>query len=166
MKLLAGVLMMSWLTGAAVAGQADPTAAPAGVKVLLKLTGVGVQIYTCKSSAAGPAWSFVAPQAKLMDGGTEVGSHSAGPMWTLKDGSWVKGEVIATKASPDSDASPWLLLKAAGAGGSGGLSAVTFIRRSDTSGGKARATGCDAGHVGSTDEVPYKAIYTFYGAAQ
>jgi hypothetical protein len=166
MKLLAAVLMTSSLTAAGVAAQTDPTAAPAGVKVLVRLTGVGVQIYTCKNGTAGAAWSFVAPRAKLMDGGTEAGTHSAGPTWTLKDGSSVKGEVVATKASPDADAVPWLLLKAAGSGGSGGLSEVKYIRRSDTSGGKAPATGCDANHLGSTDEVPYKAIYTFYAGAQ
>jgi hypothetical protein len=166
MKLLAGVLMMSLLTGGAVAAQTDPTTAPAGVNVLLRLNGVGVQIYACKSGAAGPAWTFVAPQAKLMDGATEVGTHSAGPTWTLKDGGSVKGEVIGTKPSPEADSIPWLLLKAAGTGGSGGLSEVKYIRRSDTSGGKAPATGCDAGHLGATSEVPYRAIYTFYGAGQ
>jgi hypothetical protein len=165
MNLLAGMVMLSSLT-VTVAAQTDSTAAPAGAKELLKLTGVGVQIYTCKNQATGPAWSFVAPQAKLMDDATEVGTHSAGPTWTLKDGSSVKGEVIGTKPSPDADAIPWLLLKAAGTGGSGEFSAVKFIRRSDTSGGKAHATGCDADHLGSVDQVPYKAIYTFYVAAQ
>ena len=170
MKLLAGVLIVSSLSGAAVRAQAvaqtDSTAAPAGVKVSLRLSGVGVQIYTCKNGAAGPAWSFVAPRAKLMDGATEAGTHSAGPTWALKDGSWVKGEVIATEPSSDADAIPWLLLKPAGTGGSGGLSGVKYIRRSDTSGGKAPVAGCDASHLSATNEVPYKAIYTFYVAAQ
>src|SRR5580704_11996566 len=132
MNLLAGMVMLSSLT-ITVAAQTDPSAAPAGTKALLTLTGVGVQIYTCKNQAAGPAWSFVAPQAKLADDATEVGTHSAGPTWTLKDGSSVKGEVIATKPSPDADAIPWLLLKAAGTGGSGRLSEVKYVRRSDTS---------------------------------
>ncbi len=165
MKLLAGVLTMSLWMVATVAAQTDPTAAPAGATWLLRLNGVGVQIYTCKNQAAGPAWSFVAPQAKLLDGTTEAGTHSAGPTWTLKDGSSVKGEVIGT-SSPSADAIPWLLLKPAGSGGSGQLSEVKFIRRSETEGGKAPVTGCDANHLDSTVEVPYKAIYTFYVAGR
>jgi hypothetical protein len=165
MKLLAGLLMMNLWMAATVAAQTDPTAEPAGVKVLLRLSGVGVQIYACKNGAAGPGWSFVAPQAKLLDGATEAGTHSAGPTWTLKDGSSVKGEVIGT-SSPNAGAISWLLLKAAGTGGSGQLSEVKFIRRSDTEGGKAPATGCDANHLDSTVEVPYKAIYTFYVAGR
>jgi hypothetical protein len=167
MKYLARTLIwiVSSLTAATLIAQTDPTAAPAGSKVLLKLAGVGVQIYSCKSQAAGPAWSFVAPQAKLLDDATEAGTHSAGPTWTLKDGSTVKGVLVATRPSPDADAIPWLLLKAAPTSGSGALSQVEYIRRSDTSGGKAPVTGCDAAHLGATNQVPYKAIYTFYVAA-
>ncbi len=167
MKLLTGIMVLSSLATVPVAAQTDPTVPPAGAKVLLKLMGVGVQIYTCKDQAAGgPAWTFVTPEAKLLDNVTEAGTHSAGPTWTLKDGSLVKGQVIATKPSPDAEAIPWLLLKAADTSGSGALAQVRYIRRSDTSGGKARATGCDATHLGSTDQVPYRATYTFYVAAK
>jgi hypothetical protein len=166
MKLITCILILSSLAAAPVAAQTDPTAPPAGAKVLLKLTGAGVQIYACMNLAAGPAWSLVAPQAKLLDDMTEAGTHTAGPTWTLKDGSSVKGQVIATKPSPDPDAIPWLLLKPAGTSASGTLSKVTYIRRSDTSGGKAPATGCDAIHLGASEHVPYMAIYTFYVAAQ
>jgi hypothetical protein len=165
MKLLKGTLALSLLTPSASA-QADPTAAPAGAKAVLRLTGVGVQIYTCTSTAAGPAWTFVAPQAKLLDQTTEAGIHGAGPMWTLKDGSSVKGQVVGTKPSPDADAIPWLLLKALGPKGPGALAQVAYIRRSDTSGGKAHAVGCDAAHLGATDRVPYTATYTFYVGAE
>ena len=158
--------MVNLLTAATLAAQTDPTAAPAGAKVLLRLSGVGVQIYNCKNGAAGPAWSFVAPRAKLMDGVMEAGSHGAGPSWTLKDGSSVKGVVLATVPSPEADAIPWLLLKAADGSASGQLSEVKFTRRSDTEGGKAPVTGCDASHLDSTVEVPYKAIYTFYVAGR
>ncbi len=165
MKLLAGILMLSSLAAAPVAAQTDPAAPPTGAKALRTLIGVGVQIYTCKDQAGGPAWTFVAPEAKLFDNATEVGTHSAGPTWTLKDGSQVKGQVIATKPSPDADAVPWLLLKSAETSGTGAFSQVSYIRRSNTSGGKAHTTGCDATHLGATDRVPYKATYTFYADA-
>lgn len=162
MRLLAGILMLGVLVAVPAAAQTDPTTAPAGTKALLELMGVGVQVYACRDQAGGPVWTFVAPEAKLFDHATETGTHSAGPTWTLKDGSQIKGQVIATKPSPDSDAIPWLLLKAVESSGSGTFAMVTYIRRSDTSGGKARSMGCDASYLGSTDRVPYKATYTFY----
>jgi hypothetical protein len=169
MKLLVCLLLLKSLVPAAqaepAAAQADPTATPAGTKRLLQLTGVGVQIYNCREQPGGPAWFFVAPQAKLLDGSTEKGSHSAGPTWALNDGSSVKGQLLATRPSPDPDAIPWLLLKAVENSGSGALTQVRYIRRSDTSGGKAPSTGCDVTHLGSTIQVPYKATYSFYTAA-
>jgi len=165
MNLLKSIVAMSFLAASAAA-QSDPTAVPAGAKILLTLAGAGVQIYSCKNQGAGPAWTFVAPQAKLVEGTTEAGTHSAGPTWTLKDGSSVKGQVAATKPSPDPDAIPWLLLKAAETKGPGKLAGVTYIRRSDTSGGKPHTTGCDAAHLDATDRVPYTATYTFYITAQ
>jgi hypothetical protein len=165
MRLLPGLLAMTLLASTAGA-QTDPTAPPAGAKAILTLTGVGVQIYACRDSADGPAWTFVAPEAKLVDEhGAETGTHGAGPVWMLKDGSSVKGRVVATRASLDASSIPWLLLKAAETKGPGVLAGVAFIRRSETVGGKARPTGCDAGHMGAIDKVPYKAIYTFYGDA-
>jgi hypothetical protein len=153
------------LLASAAGAQTDPTAPPAGMKAVLTLAGVGVQIYACKDSQNGPAWTFVAPQAKLIDdSGAEAGSHGAGPTWMLKDGSSVKGQVVASKPSPD--AIPWLLLKAAETHGPGALAEVKYIRRSETTGGKARTTGCDAAHLGAMDRVDYKATYTFYAAGQ
>ncbi len=165
MNLLKGIFAMSLLAASAFP-QADPTAAPTGAKALLTLTGSGVQIYTCTSQAAGPAWTFVAPQAKLLDHTTEAGTHSAGPTWTLKDGSSVKGQVVGTKPSPTADAIPWLLLKAVETKGPGVLTPVEYIRRSDTTGGKARAAGCDAAHLGATDQILHTATYTFYVTAK
>ena len=162
MNLLKSLLTVSLLLATAQA-QTDPTAAPAGTKELMTLTGVGVQIYACKDQAAGPAWTFVEPQAKLFDQSKETGTHSAGPTWTLKDGSWVKGQLLATKPSSDPNAIPWLLLKAADSHGPGALAKVAYVRRSDTVGGKAPVSGCDATHLGATHEEPYQAVYTFYG---
>ena len=59
---------------------------------------------------------------------------------------------------------PWLLLKAKSNDGAGKLSAVRYITRTDTSGGVAPASGCDAGHAGAEAPVQYLATYDFYGA--
>lgn len=166
MKLLPGLLALT-LFAVTLGAQTDPTAPPEGAKSLLALTGVGFQVYTCKASPDGPAWTFVAPQAKLLDAhGAEAGLHGIGPAWTLADGSSVKGQLLATQPSPGTTAIPWLLLKAVETKGSGALSKVAYIRRSETKGGKARTTGCDKAHLDATDLVPYKATYTFYSAAQ
>ena len=59
---------------------------------------------------------------------------------------------------------PWLLLKGISPTGSGLLSKVEFIRRSDTQGGAAPATGCDVQHAGELARVPYTATYSFYSS--
>jgi hypothetical protein len=40
------------------------------------------------------------------------------------------------------------------------------VQRLDTVGGKAPATGCDAGHTGDVTGVDYTATYFFYEASQ
>ena len=165
MSLLRCFVAIAWLAASACA-QEYPTAPPGGMKAILTLRGVGVQIYNCTRQAAGPTWTFVAPDAKLLDHEAEVGNHSAGPTWTLKDGSSVKGQVVVTQPSPDENAIPWLLLKAVATGGSGVLTKVEYIRRTDTTGGRTHAVGCDAEHLGTTDHVPYTAVYTFYTSTQ
>ena len=143
----------------------SPTDPPPSQQPILTATGKGVQIYTCQQSATGPEWIFQAPEATLIDSsGTDVGTHGAGPIWKSKDGSSVKGELLQKAASPDPTAIPWLLLKAAGVSGTGVMTKVEFIRRSDTRGGIAPTTGCDPQHLNATSRVPYTAIYTFYSA--
>jgi hypothetical protein len=44
------------------------------------------------------------------------------------------------------------------------MARAEFIRRSDTHGGIAPATGCDAKHLNTVSRVPYTATYTFYSA--
>jgi hypothetical protein len=44
------------------------------------------------------------------------------------------------------------------------MTKVEFIRRSDTHGGTAPSTGCDAEHLNAIVRVPYTATYTFYSA--
>lgn len=152
------------LLAAGAQAQKDPTMPPAGVKPVLTLNATGFQIYTCSLVKAQFVWNLMMPQAKLFDQGVEAGVHSAGPTWTLKNGSSVKGQMIATKASRDARSVPWLLLKAVD--GKGTLAGVRYIRRSETSGGQPHATGCSEKRVGAVSPVPYKATYTFYGAAK
>ena len=143
----------------------SPTAPPAGQQAILTTTGKGVQIYTCQQSATGPQWIFKAPEATLTDAsGKPVATHRAGPIWISHDGSTVKGQVLQKTASPEPNAVPWLLLKASATTGSGIMSKVEFIRRSDTHGGNAPTTGCDAQHLNTTARIPYTATYTFYSA--
>lgn len=147
------------LVAATISAQ-DATEPPAGVHVVLKVEGRGVQIYTCKAVSGSGQWVFVAPAARLFDAnGVEVGSHGDGPVWHLQDDSSVLGKVIAKSPSPDTGSVPWLLLKSDGTVGEGKLAGVQFIRRSETKGGVAPSGGCE---VGVFARVPYEATYTFY----
>jgi hypothetical protein len=152
------------LTAVAAAAQ-NPTEPPTSQHAILTVTGKGVQIYTCKQATTGPQWVFQAPEATLIDAsGATIGTHGAGPIWKSNDGSTVKGDLLQKSTSPDPNAIPWLLLKAASPTGSGLMAKVEFIRRSDTHGGNAPGPGCDAEHLAATARVPYSATYTFYSA--
>ncbi|WP_433974227.1 DUF3455 domain-containing protein [Tunturiibacter lichenicola] len=142
--------------------QSEP---PSTQHPILTVTGKGIQIYICQQGPSGPEWLFQAPEANLTDAsGNPAGTHSAGPAWNSKDGSSVKGVVLVKAASSDPNSIPWLLLRASGASGTGIMTKVEFIRRSDTHGGVAPATGCDAQHINTSARVPYRATYTFYSA--
>ena len=146
---------------------------PAGVPVALapaadqtikaSLTGVGVQIYICNATATGYAWTFVAPQANLLDDCDKlVGTHFIGPTWQGNDGSSVAA-ARAAGAAVDPSAIPWLLLKATANGPtSGKFSDITSIQRLSTVGGIAPGTPCDSNNLGSISQVPYTAQYVFY----
>ena len=135
-------------------------AVPAGNELAFHLDAVGVQIYTCKATATGFAWTFVAPEATLYREDRVVGKHYAGPTWEYKDGSTVVGARVAG-ATPDPTSIPWLLLRAASHAGTGKMTPVTFIQRLETAGGIAPAAGCDATTVGAGARVPYTATYFF-----
>jgi hypothetical protein len=144
-------------TGASI----DP---PVGAQIVLQAKGDGVQIYTCASMPAATKWVFKAPDAKLLDeSGKLIGSHFAGPTWKLNDGSQVQGELIANRPSPEGDSVPWLLLRAKAGTATGTLANVAFIRRTETRGGAAPASGCDSSQdAGKSAQVHYTATYTFY----
>ncbi|HYP76402.1 MAG TPA: DUF3455 domain-containing protein [Polyangiaceae bacterium] len=141
---------------AALAPAADQT-------IKASLTGVGVQIYICNATATGFAWTFVAPQANLLDDCDKlVGTHFIGPTWQGNDGSSVVG-AKAAGASVDPSAVPWLLLNAVSHGSSAGkFSDVTAIQRLSTVGGIAPSSPCDSSNLGSISQVPYTAQYVFY----
>jgi hypothetical protein len=161
---LALILAVTLSLATAAVGQ-NPTEPPPSQHPILITTGKGVQIYTCQQVNLGPQWVFQAPEATLFDpAGAPVGTHAAGPIWRSNDGSTVKGELLQKSASPDPAAIPWLLLKATITTGSGIMTKVEFIRRSNTHGGIAPTTGCDAQHLNAVARVPYAAAYTFYSA--
>jgi hypothetical protein len=137
---------------------------PAGQRVLFQVHAQGDQIYTCKADGTQFTWTLKAPEAKLFgNDGKPFGKHFARPSWEANDGSRVTGKAVAS-ASPDPASIPWLLLDTTSHDGSGVLSPVTHIRRLNTKGGKAPASGCDAPHVGQDIQVRYTAEYLFYGS--
>ena len=117
----------------------------------------GVQIYTWD----GLSWGASVPEAILYDNdGNVVAIHYAGPTWESNSGSKVVGAVVPPRVTVDSNAIPWLLLKATHTEGPGIFAATTYIHRVNTVGGKAPAA---AGlFVGQVARVPYTADYFFY----
>jgi hypothetical protein len=165
MYLVTGVL----LTLGSVPSRADQSSIspPPSSALLLEAQADGVQIYVCEHMNSGEGWVFKEPSAELFDNeGRQIATHFAGPTWKLTDGSEVIGAPVAKADAPMSGAIPWLLLKVTARHGSGKLAAVSMIRRIDTKGGVAPATGCDANHLGDEARMRYSATYQFYGAAK
>ena len=121
----------------------------------------GVQIYKWN----GVSWAFVAPEAALYAEENyfgEVGIHGVGPHWTSKSGSKVKAaRVPNTGCRPDPTAIEWLKLQTTETSGNGIFGRVTFILRTNTTGGLAPA---EPGTLNEIREVPYTAEYYFYRA--
>src|ERR1700742_3554452 len=72
----------------------DAIVVPSGLEPVLFVHAKGSQIYTCAAGTDGKfAWTLKGPDAELKDRKDKVvGQHSAGPKWTLKDGSEVTGK--------------------------------------------------------------------------
>lgn len=132
-----------------------------GNKLAFHVYAKGAQVYKWN----GSAWAFVGPEATLYAESNyfgEVGIHGIGPHWTSKSGSKVKGErVLGTGCRPDPSAVEWLLLRKKETSGNGIFSDVTFIQRTNTTGGNAPTEG---GTLNEVREVPYTAEYWFYRA--
>jgi hypothetical protein len=152
------------LAGAAGAQQVlEALQTPPNEQLVVQVHAKGQQIYSCKVDGAQAAWTLKAPDAQLFDkDGKAFGKHFAGPSWEASDGSRVVGKAAANAPSPDADSIPWLLVKVVSHEGQGVLTPVTSIRRINTKGGKAPASGCDAGHAGQEVRVAYSADYLFF----
>ena len=164
-KCVSLVVVAGMLVSFAVQAQTVPPQiqAPGNEQLLLQVHAKGDQVYTCKGDAGSFSWTLKAPDAQLFDkDGKPFGKHFAGPSWESNDGSRVTGKAVANVASPDADSIPWLLVNIVGREGSGVLSRATTIQRINTKGGKAPASGCDAGHAGAEVRVAYSADYLFY----
>ena len=143
----------------------DATQPPPSERPILTLHAAGSQIYVCQQSGKAYAWTFTAPSARLFDAaGNEVATHGDGPTWNYQDGSSIQGILQFKSPSPDPASIPWLLLKATNPQRTGILTTIDYIRRSDTHGGIAPVTPCDASRQGTLARVPYTAVYTFYSA--
>jgi hypothetical protein len=133
-----------------------------GNKLAFHVYAKGVQIYRWN----GVSWAFVAPEATLYaEEGYhgEVGIHGMGPHWTSKSGSRVKASrVLGTGCRPDPTAIEWILLKQTEATGPGIFGKVTFIQRTNTTGGNAPAE--PGTTLNELREIPYTAEYYFYRA--
>jgi|SRR5579871_560944 len=142
----------------------DAIAVPSGVEPVLFVHAAGSQIYTCQAGADGKfSWTLKAPDAELKDRKDKViGQHSAGPTWTLKDGSEVTGKAAAHVDSLDDASIPWLLVNVTNNNGKGQLANVTAIQRVHTHGGKAPDYGCDESHKDEETKSKYTADYYFF----
>jgi hypothetical protein len=168
---VAGVVTVTAAQSAVAATPLEPVVpsaikVPAGNRVFLVGHAVGVQIYSCTSTPAGFAWTFVAPRADLFDSrGKLIVTHFGGPTWQAGDGSAVVGRV-ASSVTVDRRAIPWLLLSAASttAGRNGDqLVATTYIQRIATKGGLSPSVaGCTKETLGTQVESPYTADYYFW----
>ena len=128
--------------------------------LVLQARGEGVQIYTCTKDADW-VWKLKAPDATLFDqDGKAIGRHFAGPTWRLNDGSEVQGKVLEVRQQPGTI--PWLILAGHSTGGEGRLSHIDVVRRTNTQGGLAPSSGCDAAHPGAEVRIPYSATYSFF----
>jgi hypothetical protein len=155
------IVVSSFLFAAVCAANSQsPSADLSGATLVLQARGEGVQIYTCQHDADW-AWKLKGPDATLFDDKhLAIGKHFAGPKWRLDDGSEVQGKLLTS--TPHAGTVPWLLLSATSTGSEGRLSHVERVARTETQGGVAPTTGCDAQHPDAEVRVPYSATYSFY----
>jgi hypothetical protein len=127
----------------------------------------GFQRYKAQEVAGLPGvyqWVFVAPQANLYQhNGKLVGTHAAGPHWTLFTGDSIFAQhFVPARTAPAADAASidWLLLKPkAGTTPTGIFTDVAFIQRIATEGGKAPTL--PPLSITDSVNVAYKAVYRF-----
>jgi Protein of unknown function (DUF3455) len=141
-------------------------AVPAGNKPAFMLVGSGLLNYECRANAeaaGGAAWALASPDAVLKDSsGALVGKYYGGPTWEHADGSKITGKQLAVSPSPTPGSIPWQLVQAAPATGSGMMTGVTYVQRTNTNAGVAPADPCATASVGKKAQVRYSADYWFY----
>ncbi len=136
---------------------------PQGEREKMNYAAIGVQIYECKQSDKGPAWTFVAPEADLFDlNGKLVGKHYAGPSWESDDGSKIVGSLKARAESTRAGAIAHLLVATRSEVKVGVFSDVSSLQRVNTVGGVAPSSGCDATKLGQQARVYYTANYIYF----
>jgi hypothetical protein len=136
----------------------ESIAAP-GEMLAVTVHAEGVQIYECKTDAAGKLlWQFREPVATLMEGGKTVGVHYAGPSWQMVDGSTVAAKVTGRALGASDRDIPLLKLEVTAQRGEGRLTDVITVQRLNTKGGVAEGA-CDKS--GALFNVPYSADYAF-----
>jgi uncharacterized protein DUF3455 len=119
----------------------------------------GAQVYDCRADANGKlAWQFREPIATLLRDGVTAGRHYAGPTWEASDGSAITGKAVANVPGATPADIPWLKLDVIGHRGSGTLSDVTTVQRTNTHGGAVNGL-CDK--AGTYYSAPYSADYVF-----
>lgn len=162
-----GIAALAALAAGTVAGGAaaplDAALDAPGDEIVLTLAAMGVQIYECRTDAAGTlAWAFTEPHAELFAEGRPVGRHFAGPAWEYRDGSSIVGKPVARQEAPEPGAIPWLRVAVVSHAGSGVLGPVSVVKRIETHGGTLSGS-CP--RAGETAQVPYTAEYVMIRAA-
>jgi hypothetical protein len=157
----AAVTMFDNDNGPQLPGGCESINVPEGNKLSFHVYAKGAQVYRFN----GVSWDFVAPVATLYAEENffgEVGTHYVGPHWESKSGSKVKAaRVQDTGCTPDASAVAWILLKKTETSGAGIFSKVTYVQRTNTTGGVAPT---QPGALNELREVPYTAVYYFYSA--
>lgn len=143
---------------------------PAGHRVAMETVGKGEILYECRDKAGMPGqveWTFVGPDARLMDrAGKQVGRYYGPPAtWESSDGSKLTATQLAVAPSGPTSL-PYQLVKANPAMGMGAMSGVTYIQRVALTGGVApSAMPCTMATKGQRATVPYQADYIFWKAS-
>jgi len=126
----------------------------AGQKIRWKLHAEGAQLYECKvAQSGGLAWQFREPVATLIEGGTTVGTHSAGPQWQVR-GTIVTAKVAEQQPGPTPADIAELKLAVTNSSTSG----LATVLRVNTKGGQLQGA-CET--AGGLRAIPYSAEYLF-----
>lgn len=142
-------------------------AVPEGSTRIATYYAEGVQQYKAQDLPGYPGvyqWVFIRPVADLYAHNNHlVGTHGAGPHWTLSAADSIFGQHFAPARfafAPLPNSIDWLLLKPkAGTTPTGIFKDVRYIQRIATEGGKAPDR--PPVSLAQTADVPYKAVYRF-----